>query len=153
MTKEELAEIIKLKKDIKRLQDELLELSYGDNKTIVTDKVKGSMAYHPYGARSFTLVGLEQMSEECIQSRNEIAKKLSDKYAEQLAKINKAINYINSITDTEISAIYGYRYIDGLEWAEIGKHMNYDESTVRRKCRTWEKKQQNRPSPPASKVI
>jgi DNA-directed RNA polymerase specialized sigma24 family protein len=93
------------------------------------------------------------MSDECIQKRNEIAKKLSAKYTEQLDKINRAMDYIYSIPDSEIRQIYGYRYIDGIEWTEIGKIMNYDESTVRKKCRAWEKKQQNCPSTPAGKVI
>lgn len=145
MTKEELGQIIKLKKEVRRLQDRLRESNYGDGETIVSDKVRGSMAHFPYSERSFNLIGPEKMSEECIKKRNEIGEKISQKYYEINCKINKAMDYINSINDSEIRTILSYRFIDGLEWTEIGKHMNYDESTVRRKYRAWEKKTSNLP--------
>ena len=53
MTKEELSEVIKLKKEVKRLQNRLLELDYGDPNVIVSDKVRGSMSHFPYSERSF----------------------------------------------------------------------------------------------------
>jgi hypothetical protein len=74
MTKEELSEIVKLRKELKRLQDRLIELQYGDGDKdiMVSDKVRGSMSHYPYSARSFNLVGREQMSEDCIKKRNEM---------------------------------------------------------------------------------
>ncbi|WP_024833820.1 hypothetical protein [Ruminiclostridium josui] len=140
MKKAELNEILKLKKEVKQLNQKLQELNYGDDETVVSDKVRGSMSEYPYSARSFNLVGREQMSEKCIQKRNEIGKKISDKYYELNCKISKALDYINTISDSEIRTIYRYRFIDGQEWKEIGLYMNYDESTVRRKCRAWENK-------------
>lgn len=137
MDKKELCEIVKIKKEINRLQNKLKELSYGDNETIVTDKVRGSMAYYPYSARSFTLVGLEQMSEDCIKKRDEIAGKLRAAYSKQLDKINKAIDYINSIPDSEIRTILSYKYIDGLTEENISEMMGISDRTVRRKLKFW----------------
>lgn len=137
MTKEKLNEIIKLKKEVEQLRLKLQELSYGDNETVVTDKVKGSMSHHPYSARSFTLVGTEQMSEECIQKRDAIGKKISDKYHELYCKIDIAIDFIQNIEDSEIRQILTYKYIDGLTWDQIGECMSYDESTVRKKHNNW----------------
>lgn len=133
MDKNELSEIVKLRKEVKRLQDKLVELQYGDgdNETIVSDKVRGSMSHFPYSARSFNLVGREQMSEECIKKRNEIAKKISNDYYKLSCIINNAIDYINSIEDSEIRTILSYKYIDGLTWEQIGACMNYGTSTVR----------------------
>lgn len=133
MTKENLNEIIKLKKEIKQLQEKLQELQYGDFESIVTDKVRGSMSHHPYSARSFTLTGLEHMSEECIQKRNAIGKKISSKYNELYNKVNDAIDYIQSIEDSEIRQIFTYKYIDGLTWEQTGEAMNYAAITVRKK--------------------
>lgn len=133
MKKAELNEILKLKKEVKQLSQKLQELNYGDDETVVSDKVRGSMSEYPYSARSFNLVGREQMSEECIQKRNEIGKKISDKYYELNCKINKAYDYILGIDDSEIRQILQYKYIDGLTWEQIGQAMNYGMSTVRLK--------------------
>ncbi len=133
MTKEELREIPKLRKEVSRLQNKLQELDYGDNETIVSDKVRGSMSQFPFSARSFNLVGREQMSEECIEKRNEVATKISNDYYKLNCKINKAIDYINSIEDSEIRTILSYKYIDGLTWEQIGQVMNYASITVRKK--------------------
>lgn len=140
MTKEELSEIIKLKKEVKQLQGKLRELGYdGDNETIVSDKVKGSMSEFPFSSRSFNLIGFEQMTEECIQKRTEIGQKISQKYYELNCKINKAIDYIHCIDDSEIRQILTYKYIDGLTWEEISEVMSYNESTLRKKIRAWER--------------
>jgi DNA-directed RNA polymerase specialized sigma subunit len=80
------------------------------------------------------------MSEECIKKRNEIAKKLSVAYSKQLDKINKAIDYINSIPDSEIRTILSYKYIDGLTEDNIAELMGISDRTVRRKIRAWDTK-------------
>ncbi len=133
MTKEKLNEIIKIKREVEQLRQKLQELNYGDYETVVTDKVKGSMSHHPYSARSFTLTGMEQMSEECIQQRDAIGKKISDKYEVLYSKVNDAIDYIQNIEDSEIRQILTYRYIDGLTWEQTGDTMNYAAITVRKK--------------------
>lgn len=133
MKKAELNEILKLKKEVKQLSQKLQELNYGDDETVVSDKVRGSMSEYPYSERSFNLVGLEQMSEECIQKRNEIGKKISDKYYELNCRINKAYDYILGIDDSEIRQILQYKYIDGLTWEQIGEIMGYAAITVRYK--------------------
>ncbi len=133
MKKAELNEILKLKKEVKQLSQKLQELNFGDDETVVSDKVRGSMSEYPYSARSFNLVGLEQMSEECIQKRSEIGKKISDKYYELNCRINKAYDYILGIDDSEIRQILQYKYIDGLTWEQIGQAMNYAAITVRKR--------------------
>ncbi len=131
MTKAQLNEIIKLKKEVEQLRVKLKELNYGDNETIVTDKVRGSMSQFPCLSRSFTLIGTEHMSEECIRKRDAIGKKISDKYHELYCKIDKAIDFIQSIDDSEIRQILTYKYIDGLTWEQIGQCMNYGTSSIR----------------------
>lgn len=133
MTKERLNEIIKLKREVEQLREKLRELNYGDNETIVTDRVRGSMAQFPYLPRSFTLVGCEQMSEECIRKRDAIGKKISDKYHELYGRIDEAIDFIQSIDDSDVRQILTYKYIDGLIWEQIGQCMNYGTSSVRLK--------------------
>ncbi len=139
--KQELSEIVKLRKEVKRLWDKLVELQYGDgdNETIVSDKVRGSMAQFPYSARSFNLIGREQMSEECIKKRDEISKKISNDYYKLNCKINDAIDYINSINDSELRTILNYRYIDGLTEEQTAEVMYTSRSTVQRKIKDWAK--------------
>lgn len=133
MTKENLNEIIRLKREVEQLRQKLQDMCYGDNKTVVTDKVKGSMSQYPYSARSFTLAGIEHMSEECIKRRDVIGKKISDKYETLYLKVSDAIEYIQQIKDSDIRQIFMYRYIDGLKWIDIGLCMNYSGETVRKK--------------------
>ena len=133
MIKEELGEIIKIKKEIDQLRIKLKEMNYGDNDTIVTDKVRGSMSQFPYLPRSFTIVGKEEMSEECLRQRDEIAIKIRIKTQKLMEKINKAFEYINSIEDSNIRQILTYRYIDGLTWEQTGEAMSYSWETVRKK--------------------
>ena len=133
MIKEELSEIIKLKKEINQFRLKLQELKYGDNETIVTDKVKGSMSQFPYLPRSFTITGREEMSEDCLQKRNEIAQGIRIKTQKLMEKINRAFEYIESIEDSNIRQILTYRYIDGLTWEQTGECMSYSWETVRKK--------------------
>lgn len=133
MTKEKLNEIIKIKREVEQLRQKLQELNYGDEETVVTDKVKGSMSHHPFSARSFTLTGTEHMSEDCIKKRDVIGKKISDRYEKLYSKVNDTIDYINTIDDSDIRQIMTYKYIDGLTWEQIGLAMNYGTSTVRYK--------------------
>ncbi|AEY67912.1 hypothetical protein [Clostridium sp. BNL1100] len=133
MIKEELSQIIKLKKEIKQLNEKLQELSYGDNETIVTDKVRGSMAQFPYLPKSFTITGREEMSEECIKERNEIGVRIRIKTQSLMGKINKTYEFIESIEDSTVRQIMVYRYIDGLTWEQTGECMSYSWETVRKK--------------------
>ncbi len=134
-----LKEILKIKKEVKRLQCKLSELEYGtgDDKTIVSDKVRGSMSQFPFSAQSFNLMGREQMSKECIEKRNEIAVKIRNDYYTLNCKINDAIDYINTIKDSEIRTILSYKYIDGLTEEQTAVAMGITDRTVRRKIRKW----------------
>jgi uncharacterized coiled-coil DUF342 family protein len=133
MIKEELGQIIKLKKEIDQLRQKLQELSYGDSDTMVTDKVRGSMNQFPYLPRSFTITGREEMSEECLKERSAVAAKIREKTQSLMEKVNKAFEYIESVEDSNIRQILTYRYIDGLTWEQTGECMSYSWETVRKK--------------------
>lgn len=133
MIKRELTEINDLKKEINLLRQKLQELSYGDKESIVADKVKGSMAHFPYIPRTFTIIGREEMSEECIEQRNQMALKIREKTQALMEKVNSAFKYIDSIQDSNIRQIFTYKYIDGLTWEQTGECMSYSWETVRKK--------------------
>ncbi len=133
MIKQELMEINHLKKEIGLLKQKLNEMSYGDNETIVADTVKGSMTQFPYIPRSFTIIGREEMSEECLHKRNEIAVRIRSKTQMLMDKVNKAFEYIQSVEDCNVRQILTYRYIDGLTWEQTGECMSYSWETVRKK--------------------
>ncbi len=133
MIKKELTEINYLKKEINLLRQKLQELSYGDNESIVADKVKGSMDQFPYLPRSFTIVGREEMSEECLEQRNQMAVKIRAKTQALMEMVNNAFQYIESIQDSNVRQIFTYRYIDGLTWEQTGECMSYSWETVRKK--------------------
>lgn len=133
MIKQELTEINHLKKEINLLRQKLQELSYGDNESIVTDKVKGSMAQFPFLPRTFTIIGREEMSEECLEQRNQMAQKIRAKTQNLMEKVNSAFKYIEGIQDSNVRQILTYRYIDGLTWEQTGECMSYSWETVRKK--------------------
>ncbi|OPX43824.1 hypothetical protein CLHUN_23050 [Ruminiclostridium hungatei] len=133
MIKQELTEINQLKKEINLLRQKLQELSYGDSETVVSDRVKGSMAQFPYLPRTFTIVGREEMSEECLEQRNQMAMKIRTKTQELMSKVNRAFQFIESIQDSNVRQILTYRYIDGLTWEQTGECMSYSWETVRKK--------------------
>lgn len=133
MTKEKLNKIIKLKKEVEQLREKLQDTQYSNSDDIVSDKVKGSMSHYPFSARSFNISGYEGMSESCIKKRDEIGKKISNKYDELYTSINDALDYINTIEDSEVRQIMIYKYIDGLTWEQTGDAMNYAAITVRKK--------------------
>lgn len=137
MTKENLNEIIDLKREVDLLKQKLHDLNYGDSETIVTDKVKGSMSIFPYSARSFTLMGLEQMSAECIRERDNIGKTINDKCHKLFIRINEAFDYIESIDDSELRTILTYRYIDGLNTKDIGECIGWSSRTIERRLKEW----------------
>ncbi len=133
MIKQELTEINQLKKEINLLRQKLQELSFGDSETVVADRVKGSMAQFPYIPRTFTIVGREEMSEECLEQRNQMAMKIRNRTQELMKKVNKAFQFIDSIQDSNVRQILTYRYIDGLTWEQTGECMSYSWETVRKK--------------------
>ena len=133
MIKQELTEINRLKKEINLLRQKLQELNYGDNESIVTDKVKGSMAQFPFLPRTFIIMGREEMSEECLEQRNQMARKIRAKTQKLMEKVNNAFKYIESIQDSNVRQILTYRYIDGLTWEQTGECMSYSWETVRKK--------------------
>ncbi|MDF2859173.1 MAG: polymerase, sigma-24 subunit, subfamily, partial [Neobacillus sp.] len=133
MTKEELSQIKIKSKEINVLRQKIQDLYWGDDSHYVSDKVTGSSAHFPYSQRSFRIEGFEQMSEECIKKRNDLAARLSNKVGELCDLLNKAYGYIDSIPDGQIRLILIYKYVDGKTEEEIAEEIELSTRTVQRK--------------------
>jgi hypothetical protein len=136
MTKTELSKIAKLNKEIALLRNNLVEMSYGDS-SIVTDKVVGSSAYFPYAPRGFTISGMEQMSEECIKKREQIAHRIDLKMQKLLDTVQTAYGYIDTIEDSDIRQILIYTYVNNVSQEQMAEEMGISLTTVQRKFREW----------------
>jgi AraC-like DNA-binding protein len=136
MTKKELSTIASLNKEIALLRNNLAETSYGDG-SIVTDKVKGSSAHFPYAPRRFTISGMEQMSEDCIKKRNQIAHRIDAKMQKLLETVQAAYGYIDTIEDSTIRQILIYTYVNNVSQEQMAEEMGISLTTVQRKFREW----------------
>lgn len=133
MVKDELCEILMLKKEVNQLKVKFQDLHMGDKNSIVTDSVRGSEQQFPYLPKLFTITGVEENSDNYLVEKEELALKLKTKICSLLTKINNALTYIESIEDSTIRQILIYRYIDGLTWEQTGLGMSYSWETVRKK--------------------
>jgi AraC-like DNA-binding protein len=143
MTKEELSKIKVLTKEINLLRKKIQDLYNGDythTDNIVTDKVIGSSAHFPYSTRSFKIEGFEQLDENCLKKRNDLADRLSKRMGDLTAYLNKVYGYIESIPDGTIRLILIYKYVDCKTEEEIAKELYMSRSTVQRKFKDWEER-------------
>ncbi len=126
MTKEELGQLLDLRKEIEEL-DKKVEHLQEQRVGKVTDKVHASMKEFPYCYTSKTITGVDQK-----ESRKQ-RKMLTENEVLLLRRRQQAVNaeykiskYIKGIKDSRIRRIISLRYEEGLSWAEVAEKMNCD---------------------------
>ena len=145
MTKNELSQLFHLNKEIERDQHRIHELwrALEDAKNVTsTDSVKGSMVNFPYTQRSIKIEGLTDIDENRVYKlRSEIAdtvKLIELKQEQSILEYNRLSRYICEIPDSEMRQIMSLRYITGLSWHQVARHIGeYDESFPRQKHNRW----------------
>ena len=145
MTKQELSQLYHLNREIERDQHRIQELRMAledvKNDT-ATDSVKGSMVNFPYTLRSIKIEGLTDIDEHRVYKlRSEIAdtvKLIELKHEQSIIEYNRLTRYIYNITDSEMRQIMSLRYIDGLGWHQVARHIGeHDEAYPRHKHNRW----------------
>ena len=125
MTKEKLLNLKKIKREIEQIRREIenLEVEY------TQDSVTGSDNFFPYTQRNFRIAGYDYGGYERKLGR--LQNKLKRKLHELIDERDKINDFIDKTEDSDIRQILRYRYIDGLNWEQIGDKMGYATITVR----------------------
>lgn len=126
MTKEELGQLLDLRKEIKEL-DAKVERLQGQRVGKVTDRVHASMKEFPYCYTTKTITGVDQ--KESKKRR----RALTDSEALLLRRRQQAVDaeyrtskFIESIEDSKIRRIVSLRYEEGYSWSKVAQLMNVD---------------------------
>lgn len=126
MTKEELEQLLDLRKEIKEL-DEKVERLQEQRVGKVTDRVRTSMKEFPYCQTTQTITGFDQ--KESKKRRRAITEKemLLLRRRQQAVDAEFRISkFIESIKDSKIRRIVRLRYEEGHSWTEVADLMCFD---------------------------
>lgn len=126
MNKEELSELINLRREISELETAIIHLRQQRPES-VTDKVRASGKEYPYINGFKQISGINVVAEERrkkqLAKKEALLKQRKEKAEETELKI---MEYINSVQDSRIRIIMQCRFIDGYRWEKIGKLLNCD---------------------------
>ena len=70
----------------------------------------------------------------------ELKEKWMEKRVSALEEYIKIENYISTIEDIELRLLFKYRFLDCMNWDEIGEKVCYDRTSVAKKIRNYLKK-------------
>ena len=125
MTKKELGQLCDLRKEIKELEMEIVNLQ--NQKRVTRDKVQKSMDGFPYIKGTNTVYGPDQRADKARRQ------KITDKELLLLQRRQQAVDaefiiseYIKNVKDSKIRRILSLKYEKGLTWDEVADTMNYD---------------------------
>lgn len=71
------------------------------------------------------------------EKRMELIEKFMNKRLEAIEEYLKIESYIDSVNDSEIRVLLRYRYLDLLNWEQIGKKVFMDRTSVSKKIRKY----------------
>lgn len=120
MTEKELSRYYWLKKEVKNLEERLLEFGIGLSAMNIENEVSRSNG-----------------NTTIQQRRAELVEKLINARLSALEEYLKIESYIEKIEDSEIRQIMRYRFLDLYGWYKIGELMNYDRTTCSKKVRAY----------------
>ena len=123
MTKKELENLIKLRREIKLLEDEL------QNLPVVSDSVRGSMPGFPYIEVVVPISGVDEGTG--------IRQKLEEKIEKLKLEISAVDEWIDTIQDAEMRMIMRMRYRNGMTQEAIATCLGYDRSSVSKKIKKY----------------
>lgn len=126
MTKEELGQLLDLRKEIKEL-DEKVEHLQGQRVGKVTDRVHSSMKEFPYCYTTKTITGVDQKESKKHRralTENEIL--LIRRRQQAVRAEHKISKFIESIKDSKIRRIVSLKYEEGYSWGKVAEMMNCD---------------------------
>lgn len=125
MTKEELMSLLKIKAEIKLIENQLDNIK----PEYITDSVKGSDKDFPYTEHSFKISGYDE--KEYNRKILRIKNKLKNKQKDLLDAQEKITDFIYNQKDSDLRQILIYKYIDGSTLEEAAIKMKYATITVK----------------------
>lgn len=117
MTKNNLEQLIDLRKEIEEINQNILKI---EQMSISSADEKGFETVHGYDSVQVYQYLCEQKELLC-ERKTQVAK-------EEV----KLMQYINSIRESRVRRIMQFRYIDGYSWEKIGEIMHFDRRTGER---------------------
>lgn len=91
---------------------------------------------------SLSISGSKQVS--TLQEKiTELKDTWMEKRVSALEEYIKIEKYILSIPDEELRLIFRYRFMDLMNWEQIGEKVGYDRTSVAKKVRGWFKQHEN----------
>ncbi len=132
MTKEELEQLISLRKEISELEAAISKIKRQKTECVI-DKVRASGSEFPY-IDGFKKISGTNMA-AVRKRREQICKKekiLDERRQRAEAEEIRIMEHINSVQDSRIRRIMQYRYVEGFSWEKIADIMNYDKSYLQR---------------------
>jgi len=114
-----LGEYSKLKREAVQISESLETLS-NNKAALVFDTVKGSGRDKPYQKRTIPIQGLGY---KYIATYNRRKKGLEDRLDRCLDKMVEIDEFIETVQCPNIRQIIEYRFIQGLEWAEVSRRV------------------------------
>lgn len=117
MTIKELSKYHSIKIEIEQLNANLKEL---DNTSIGSQELTGM----PHGTRS-----TESIVESIVVKKLKLENILEKKKAKLLDEQLKIENFLETVEDCTVRIIIRARFIDGKNWHQIGKELNFERTT------------------------
>ena len=120
MSEKELSRYYWLKKEIKDLEDRLIEFGAGVSSPSLENEI------------------ISNGNHISIQERRaELVEKLINARLSALEEYLRIESYIEKIEDSEMRQIMRYRFLDLFSWSRIGEEMNYERTTISKKLRNF----------------
>lgn len=133
MTKNELEQYCKLKKEIAYLKRRLDRL-YDKEVPEISGKVQASAPEYPCIRKS---VAVQMYEPKANDARNEVITLLKDRQRRCEEKMLEVERYIDKIEDAELRQIFEMRYMEGRKLREIADEVNLDLSVVGKKITAY----------------
>lgn len=129
MTKKELEQYCKLKKEVAYLQRRLDKL-YDKEVPEISGKVQASAPEYPCIRKS---VVVQMYEPKANDAKNEVITLLKDRQRRCEEKMLEVERYIDKIEDAELRQIFEMRYMEGKKLEEIAETLNQERSGVGKK--------------------
>lgn len=133
LTKEELEQYIKLKREIGVL-DKRLDKLFDKDIPVVAGKVMASSDRFPYTPYRVSVQMEEPKMADEINKTIRLLQERKERCNESMLKVEQ---FIDGIKDSELRQIFEYRYVDGMKLKDIAKIVNLDLSVVGKKITNY----------------
>ncbi len=133
LTKEELEQYIKLKREIGSLNKRLDKL-FDKDIPIIAGKITASSKDFPYTPYH---VSVEMEDPKLADEVNKTIRLLEDRKERCSLLMLRIEQFIDQIKDSELRQVFEYRFIDGMKLKDIAKIVNLDLSVVGKKISNY----------------